>query len=122
MVIIYLGARFSLVALVERPGLLLPARGRTARPPWSRSSRPGLLGGGIVGLGVGYGVKFLSGTLSHSHPLWLLGVPSGAVIGVVFALIKWSRTPAETAPATTPQSVLRADLGLVLAVQFRHGF
>jgi hypothetical protein len=113
MVIIYLGARFSLVALVERP-VYFSLRGAGREAALVKVVAAGLFGGGIVGLGVGYGVKFLSGTLSHSHPLWLLGVPSGAVIGVVFALIKWSRTPAETAPATTPQSVLRADLGLVL--------
>jgi hypothetical protein len=114
--LVYLAARFNLVALVERPAYF-SIRGPGRKASLIRVLATGLAGGGAAGLGIGYAVKILSKTLAaspHPHPLWLLGVPAGAAVGVAFALISWGRTPSESAPATTPESALRADRSLVL--------
>jgi hypothetical protein len=74
----------------------------------------GLAWGAGLGFAVGYGVNVLSHVLAQERPLWELGIPAGAVIGIAFALIQWGRTPAVSAPAASPLPALRADRNLVL--------
>jgi hypothetical protein len=76
----------------------------------------GVAWGTGLGLVIGLGIKILSSALALEHPLWVLGVPAGAVIGTAFALVRWGRTPVESAPAASPAATLRADRNLVLVL------
>lgn len=118
-VLLWLAARAKLFKLAEKPGyfsLRMPGRARE----FARTMVIGLAWGAGLGLVIGYGVKILGSVLALEHPVWLLGVPAGAVIGLAFALVQWGRTPVASAPAASPLSALRADrnLVLVLAVPF----
>jgi NACHT domain len=111
--LIWLATRSKLFNLAEKPvyfSLRVPGR----KAEFARTLTLGLAWGAGLGFAVGYGVKILSSTLAYEHPLWGLGIPAGAVIGAAFALIQWGRTPAASAPAASPLSVLRADRNMVL--------
>ena len=111
--IIGLATRALLLDQAENPvyfSLRVPGR----RAAFARTLAAGLLWGTGLGFALGYGVKILSSTLAGEHPLWALGMPAGAVLGAAFALVQWGRTPARSAPAASPASVLRADRNLVL--------
>jgi len=108
-----LATRARLVDQAENPVYFsLRTPGRSAG--LARTVTSGLLWGSGLGLAVGFGVKILSSVLADEHPLWVLGVPAGAALGVAFALVQWGRTPVESAPAASPASVLRGDRSLVL--------
>jgi len=111
--ILGLAARAGLVNQADNPvyfSLHVPGRGARL----ARAVAAGLLWGAGLGLAAGYGVAILSSALAHEHPLWVLGIPVGAVLGTAFALVQWGRAPVQSAPAASPASVLRADRNLVL--------
>jgi hypothetical protein len=115
-----LAIRAGLFNLAERPvyfNLRAPGRGAEL----ARVLVLGLAWGAGLGLVVGIGIKILGNVLALEHPLWGLGVPAGAVIGAAFALVRWGRTPVESAPAASPASTLRADRNLVLLLAVPFG-
>jgi hypothetical protein len=108
-----LATRARLVNQAENPvyfSLHLPGHGTV----FARTLAAGLLWGAGLGFAMGYGINILSSALADEHPLWLFGIPVGAVFGAAFALVQWGRTPVRSAPAASPASVLRADRNLVL--------
>jgi hypothetical protein len=112
-IVIWLASHSELFRLAEKPvyfNLQMPGRGSE----FARALAKGLAWGIALGFVIGYGVKRLSSVLAQEHPLWLLGIPVGAVIGAAFALVQWGRTPVASAPAASPSSTLRADRNLVL--------
>jgi hypothetical protein len=118
-ILVGLASRAKLFDLAEKPvyfSLRVPGGGAEL----ARALATGAAWGAGLGLVAGFGVKILSNVLALEHPLWGLGVPVGAVIGGAFALVRWGRTPVESAPAASPASTLRADrtLVLLLAVPF----
>lgn len=117
--LVWLAARTKLLSLADKPGyfsLHMPGRGRDL----ARTLGIGMAWGAGLGLVIGYGVSILGRSLALEHPLWVLGVPAGAVIGAAFALVQWGQSPVASAPAASPGSALRGDrnLVLVLAVPF----
>jgi hypothetical protein len=117
--LIWLATHARLVDLAEQPvyfSLQIP--GRSAG--FVKTMVAGVGWGAGLGLAVGFAERILSRSLAGEHPLWLLGLPVGIVIGAAFALVQWGRTPVKLAPAASPLSTLRADrtLVLLLAVPF----
>jgi hypothetical protein len=111
--VVALATQAKLFDLAEKPVYFsLRAPGR--RSELARALAIGLAWGAALGLVVGFGIKILSDVLALEHPLCGLGVPAGAVIGAAFVLVRWGRTPVESAPAASPGSTLRADRNLVL--------
>lgn len=111
--IFFLAVRARLVLMTDNPAyfsLRVPGRGLAC----AKAVSAGLLWGAALGLAMGAGVEILSSTLAHEHPRWLLGIPTGAVLGGTFAIAQWGRTPDQSAPPASPASVLRADRSLVL--------
>ena len=111
--VLVLATRARLVDQAENPvyfSLHTPGRGAGL----ARTVAAGLVWGTGLGFAVGYGTNILSSLLAHEHPLWVLGIPVGALLGAAFALVQWGRTPVRSAPAASPASVLRADRSLVL--------
>jgi hypothetical protein len=118
-IVVGLATRARLFDLAEKPvyfSLSTPGR----RAEFARALGIGVAWGAGLGLVIGCGVMILGNLLALEHPLWMLGIPVGAVIGAAFTLVQWGRTPVESAPAASPASTLRADrtLVLLLAVPF----
>jgi hypothetical protein len=108
-----LAIRARLVNQAENP-VYFSLRGPGRRAGLVRTVTAGLMWGTGLGLAVGCGVKLLSHLLADEKPLWLLGLPIGALLGAAFALVQWGRSPVQSAPSASPASALRADRNLVL--------